>query len=74
MTAPVSDAYDRLIEADGVPLHRALCLRGAQPGQLRLALAAVAAVREVVVEVAGMRHELGEPRGQRLQMRDRALG
>src|SRR4029453_11426466 len=40
---------------------------------LGLALLAVAAVREIVVEIAGMGHELGDPRRERAQVLEHAL-
>src|SRR5213594_2712860 len=52
--------------------------RAAEPRQLDLALAAEAAVAEIIVEKTGMRHELRDPRRQRAQtgqrLRQRPVG
>src|ERR1043165_2050032 len=42
---------------------------GAEADQLHLALARVAAIGQIVVEPAGVRHELRQPRGQRAKVR-----
>ncbi len=53
---------------------RARAVRIGEAGQLDVPLAPVAAVGEIVVEVAGMGHELGHAARQLAQVREHALG
>src|SRR6266446_1714207 len=60
-------------EADVVTRDRLFHLGAGEPGHLRLPLLAIAAVGEVLVEVAGMGHELRHAGGQGGEVGERAL-
>src|SRR5882672_12373062 len=60
-------------EPDALPLDEGARLRIGEAGQLRVPLAPVAAVGEIVVEVPGMGHELGHAARQLAQVREHAL-
>jgi hypothetical protein len=61
-------------EPDPFPLDQGERLRIGEPGHLGVPLPPIATVGEVVVEVAGMGHELGHPARQLAQVREHALG
>src|SRR5258705_633082 len=60
-------------EPDALPLDEGARLGIGEAGQLRVPLASVAAVGEIVVEVPGVGHELGHAARQPAQVREHAL-